>query len=311
MRDITSKPETLREATAQARLVMPPAAIARIREKRVEKGDPLEVARVVAFSGAKRTADLLPFCHPVRITGMEVETDFEEAALVLRVTVRGIESTGMELEAMTGASLAALNVYDMLKPHEKNITIEQVRLLKKRGGRSDWTEHLEPPLSAAVVVLSDTVSAGKKVDRAGLALRERLDKEQSVSVTHYRIIPDEPEQLRALVRALVDEGVDLILTCGGTGLSPRDTTVEAVTPMIERPLPGMMEAARAYGQRRTRYAMLSRGVAGTIGNTLLLTFPGSTRGAVESYEALFPAALHAFHAIRHLPHRDEEDRSTS
>ncbi len=123
-----------------------------------------------------------------------------------------------------------------------------------------------------------------------------------MEVAGYDILPDDPEKLKALVQRLVDEGVDLILTVGGTGLAATDQTVEALKPLIEREVPGIMEAARAYGQKRTPYAMLSRGIAGLVKNTLIITLPGSTRGATETMEALFPAVLHVFYVMRKLPH---------
>jgi molybdenum cofactor synthesis domain-containing protein len=96
--------------------------------------------------------------------------------------------------------------------------------------------------------------------------------------------------------------VDLILTTGGTGLGPRDVTVEATQEVIEREVPGMMEAVRAYGQARTPYAMLSRGVAGTRGKTLIINFPGSSRGTEEGLNALFPYLFHAYPMMEGMGH---------
>jgi cyclic pyranopterin phosphate synthase len=108
------------------------------------------------------------------------------------------------------------------------------------------------------------------------------------------VLPDDREQITARLRALVEDGVDLVLTTGGTGLGPRDVTVEATREVIDREIPGIAEAARAYGQERTPYAMFSRGVAGVSGKTIIVNLPGSSRGAEETMNAIFPALLHAY-----------------
>jgi molybdenum cofactor synthesis domain-containing protein len=166
-----------------------------------------------------------------------------------------------------------------------------IRLLEKKGGKSDWKDRFDGPVKAAVLVISDSVSSGKKEDKGGVAVVERL-KQLGVECDGTTVVPDEAEQIAMRVRAWANEGLDLILTTGGTGLSPRDRTPEAIAPILDREVPGIMEAARSYGQERMPWAMMSRGIAGMIGRTLVITLPGSTRGAQETMDALFPFVLH-------------------
>ncbi len=302
MKDITDKFETLREAVAEAFVAIPPAAQILLKERRTEKGDALEVARAAGLLAAKRTWELLPFCHPIPLTHVEISYSFEGEGVRIQASTKTIAVTGVEMEALTAVSIAALTLYDMLKPHTQEIEIRSLRLLSKKGGKSDYRDVLSPPVKAAVIVLSDSVAAGRKEDRAGKAIVEALQQEPSVEVKGYEILPDDPQRLKALVQRFVAQGMDLVLTVGGTGLAPTDQTVEALRPLMEREIPGVMETARAYGQRRTPYAMLSRGIAGMIKDTLVITLPGSTRGAKETYEAVFPAVLHVFFVLRKLPH---------
>ena len=123
-----------------------------------------------------------------------------------------------------------------------------------------------------------------------------------MEVSDYRIIPDEKEGIQEQVRQKCAEGVKLLILTGGTGLSPRDVTPEAVRPLLERPIPGIEEAIRAYGQSRTPYSMLSRSVSGLIGETLVLALPGSTKGAEESMDAIFPAVMHIFRVLEAFRH---------
>ncbi|HRF81635.1 MAG TPA: molybdopterin-binding protein, partial [Flavobacteriales bacterium] len=177
-----------------------------------------------------------------------------------------------------------------------------IRLQEKKGGKSDWKDRFDTPLKAAVLVISDGVASGKKEDKAGVAIEERL-KGLGISTAIRAVVADEPDEIAAMVKAWAGEGLDLILTTGGTGLSPRDRTPEAIAPLLDREVPGIMEAARSYGQERMPWAMMSRGVAGMIGRTLVITLPGSTRGAQETMDALFPFVLHVLkvqeHAFRH------------
>ncbi len=302
MKDITPKFETLRTAIAESFVAVPPDALELLKERQLEKGDALELARAAGVMAAKRTWELIPYCHPIPITHCDIRYEFEAEGVRVTATVKAIAPTGVEMEALTAVSVAALTLYDMLKPHTPNLEIAHIKLVEKRGGKGDWRDRLEPPVKAYVIILSDSVAAGVKEDRAGKAVLNVLEQEPSVEVAGYEVLPDDPEKLRALVQRLVAEGIDLVLTVGGTGLAPTDQTVEALRPLIERAVPGIMEAARSYGQKRTPYAMLSRGIAGMIKNTLVITLPGSTRGATETMEALFPAVLHVFYVMRKLPH---------
>ena len=303
MIDITHKPTSLREATATALVSVSDAAtIKALREKRVPKGDVLESARVAALFGVKKTHELIPDCHPLPIEHAECTFVVGEMNIVVTMRVRTIYRTGVEVEAMHGASVAALTIYDMLKPIDKGVMIAGIKLLEKKGGKSDWKDRFEAPVRAAVLVISDGVARGKKEDKAGASIATRLSA-LGVSVEIQAIVPDEPDDIAAMVKAWANEGLDLILTTGGTGLSPRDRTPEALASLLDREVPGIMEAARSYGQERMPWAMMSRGVAGMIGRTLVITLPGSTRGAQETMDALFPFVLHVVkvqeHAFRH------------
>lgn len=303
MIDITHKPTALREATAEATVSVSLAGtIAAIKEKRVPKGDVLEAARVAGLFGIKRTADMIPDCHPLPVEFAEVGFALEEKAIVVTVRVKTIYRTGVEVEAMHGASVAALTIYDMLKPIDKGITIDRIRLVEKKGGKSDWKDAFDKAPRAAVLIVSDGVAAGKKEDKAGATIVERL-KKLGVEVGAQAIVSDEPDRISMQVKSWALEKYDLILTTGGTGLSPRDRTPEAIAPILDRDVPGIMEAARAYGQERMPLAIMSRGVAGMIDRTLVITLPGSTRGAQETMDALFPFVLHVIkvqeHAFRH------------
>lgn len=303
MVNITHKNNTLRKAVAQAVVqVSRQETIAAIQEKKVPKGDVFEMAKTAGLFAAKRTSDMIPDCHPLPVEYTQISYRIEELSIYIEAEIHTIYKTGVEVEAMHAASVVALTMYDMLKPIDKAISIENIKLLEKKGGKTDYRKVVEENhINATVIVCSDSISAGEKQDRAGKAIMEKL-KSYEVSIEDYLIIPDEKDAIQRLVKEKSAKGVNLVIFSGGTGLSPRDVTPEALKPLIERPVPGIEEAIRAYGQDRTPYSMLSRSVSGLIGNTLVLALPGSTKGAEESMDAVFPAVMHIFRVLAAFRH---------
>ena len=302
MIDITHKSNTLRTAIAQAVIkVSKKETIQAIEQNTVPKGNVFAMSKAAGLLGIKKTPDLLPDCHPLPIefAGIEYEIDGLEIRIIC--TLKTIYKTGVEVEAMHGASVVALNMYDMLKPIDKGIEINQIKLLKKKGGKSDYIDRFHKELTAAVVVCSDTISKGQKEDKAGKAIIEKLES-YHVQIHDYCIIPDEVQNIQEKVKTHTNSGIDLLIFSGGTGLSKRDVTPEALDGLIERKIPGIEEAIRSYGQQRTPYAMLSRSVVGTIANTLVIAIPGSTKGAAESMDAVFPSVLHVFGIFKGARH---------
>ena len=259
------------------------------------------MSKAAGLLGVKRTPDILPDCHPLPIEFTSVEYDINGLEIKVLFTVKTIYKTGVEVEAMHGASVVALNMYDMLKPIDKGIEIHAIKLLNKKGGKSDFKDTFRKDLTAAVIVCSDTISGGHKEDKAGKAIIEKLES-CDVKISDYIIIPDEKDVIQEKAKAFQEQGVDLIIYTGGTGLSGRDVTPEALLPILDRRIPGIEEAIRNYGQDRMPYAMLSRSVAGTINSTLVLALPGSTNGAKESMDAIFPSVLHIFRILKGARH---------
>ena len=138
MVDVSAKSETVREAAARVTLRMRPATLGAVRAGQLAKGDVLGVARTAGIMAAKRTPDLIPLCHPLRITGVDVTftEDARKGELTVEARVRTVDKTGVEMEALTAVSVAALTVYDMIKAVEKGVTIERIELVEKLGGKS-------------------------------------------------------------------------------------------------------------------------------------------------------------------------------
>lgn len=301
MRDISAKVKTLRTATAKTVLKVSPSTIKAIKEGRIPKGDPLPVAKVAAVQAAKNTSQIIPYCHPLPIDYVGVEFDLKDNSIDIHATVKAVYKTGVEMEALTAASVAALTIYDMTKMLDEDMEISSTVLVSKTGGKSDFRQK-SSGLKAAVIVMSDTIAAGKKEDQSGQLIVERL-KTEGMEVVDYQIISDDPSGITAAINEFADEKkVDLIVTTGGTGTSPRDNTPQALVELLDREIPGIAETMRAYGQERTPYSMLSRSIAGTRGTTLIIAMPGSKGGVIDSLDAIFPAVAHVFKMLRGANH---------
>jgi cyclic pyranopterin phosphate synthase len=298
MVDVGLKPVTSRRAVATATVRMRPDVLASLLDAGGPKGDALVTSRLAGIGGAKRTADLIPLCHPLALDVVDVELTPDRASgtVTIRAEARATARTGVEMEALTAVSIAALTLYDMAKALQRDIVIERIELLEKTGGRSGAysretvasAEH-----EAVVVTCSNRSAAGKREDASGPALVVALrDAGFDVEPAAIVVADDESEIASLLVR-LADGGHRLILTTGGTGLTPSDVTPAATRRVLDREAPGLAELMRAAGLASTPMAALSRGLVGTRGRTLIANLPGSPKGAAESLAALLPVLRHA------------------
>jgi molybdenum cofactor biosynthesis protein MoaC len=294
MIDVSPKFHTLRYARAEGFLYGRPEVLRRVFAKTVPKGDVSEVARAAGIAAAKRCSDLIIFCHPVPLDWVEVRLEEHEKGIRVTAEVRAVWKTGVEVEAITAVTGALLNAYDMLKPLDQDLSFGEVRVVNKKGGKSDFCDPFPVPIKTAILVMSDSTHAGKRQDKSGKVIADFLTT-QPVTVDCYEILPDDRDLIAARLKKLADaEGFQLVFTTGGTGLGPRDVTPEATLTVLDRTVPGIVEAIRKHGKERTPYAMLSRGEAGLRGQCLIINLPGSSKGARESLEALFPGLLHIY-----------------
>lgn len=274
MRDVSFKITTRRAAIARAELTANPKTILAIREGKVPKGDPLPIAKVAAVTGAKRTTEWIPYCHPIPIEFVGVDFELLDDRIIVEVEVVSIAKTGVEMEAMTAAAAAALTLYDMLKMIDDDMEIVGVRLLQKLGGKSDHI--LSESWSAAVVTLE-----GQDAE-LGKAIAEGLVGRGAGEILR-REVPDE-DAIVAAIHDLVAKSVTAVLVAADGAL---------VGPLIEVPLPGVVEAIRRYQQERVPTSMLAEPAAGMVGSSVVIALPGLPEMASDTLNALFPGVLHA------------------
>ncbi|HEX4018569.1 MAG TPA: bifunctional molybdenum cofactor biosynthesis protein MoaC/MoaB [Frankiaceae bacterium] len=325
MVDVGDKEVTTRVAVAAGRLLVSPAVIALLRGDGVPKGDALGVARVAGILAAKRTPDLVPLCHPLPISGVTVDLELSEGAIEIRARVKTTGRTGVEMEALTSVAVAGLTLHDMVKAVDPQAVLTDVRVLSKSGGRSgDWERgdtavtpvhhHAEPASTAAahvagvspglpngalarVFTVSDRSHGGVRSDTSGPLLASLL-ADIGFIVDGVTVVPDEADVVAEALREAVAAGIDLVVTTGGTGFSPRDVTPEATLRVITREAPGLVEMLRAADRERVPTSILSRAVAGIAGGSVIVNLPGSTGGVRDGVAVLAPVIGHAIAQVR-------------
>jgi molybdenum cofactor synthesis domain-containing protein len=166
-----------------------------------------------------------------------------------------------------------------------------------------------PAVRVGVLTISDRSAQGEAEDVSGPLIGSLLQQRTSWSVVNQQVVPDEIGRIEATLRGWCAEGLDLILTTGGTGFAPRDVTPEATRRVIEREAPGIAEALRAESLKITRHAMLSRGVAGMTAQTLIINLPGSPKAVKESLDILLPVLPHALALLANKPDSERGHRS--
>jgi cyclic pyranopterin phosphate synthase len=303
MFDVADKSDTLRLATAQAVIRITPRTSKLIKEGRTPKGNIFDAARIAATMAAKRTSDLIPYCHPIPIDDVKVRFSLKDSdcSIEIKVQVKTVWKTGVEMESLTAACVASLTIYDMLKPIDESLSIESVKLIEKEGGTKNLLQsHASGHFTAAVLVTSD--SRGYKDDKSGKVIVDKL-KENGFEIAEYKVIADDIEMIESELKRFCDElRVNLVVTTGGTGIGPRDNTPDATKNVIERELTGVGETLRSYGQRRTPSSMLSRGISGVRERTLIVNVPGSMKAVSQSLNCMFPGLLHVFDILEGRAH---------
>lgn len=318
MANVAKKSITERTALATGRIIVGEYVFGKIKEKTMPKGDPLSLAETAAILGAKKTADIIPLCHPLGLDHVRVAiapegTDAFRVYCLATTTAK----TGVEMEALSAVSAALLTIWDLSKPVYADLKIEDIKLLQKTGGKSGrWRTEQEIPeaitayfaqsqarsplkgYTTSVITMSTRASQGIYEDLSGTYLKERLT-ELGAHIDFYEIIADDKEKLKA---ALLEQKTDLILITGGTGLGPDDCTPEALDEVIHRKADGLAEYLRLKGSQFTEKSWLSRQNAGVLGESLVIALPGSLKAVKENLGLLEPLLAHSLKMLKGAGH---------
>jgi cyclic pyranopterin phosphate synthase len=299
MVDVSAKPVTTRTAIAEGRLETTPEIMGLVKADGLPKADVLSTARLAGIMGAKKTSELIPLCHPLPLDKVAVEFELWESAIGIRATARTTGKTGVEMEALTAVAIAGLTLHDMVKAVDPRATLTNVRLVDKTGGKhGHWTReggvpnsHENAPSSsqgardrsAVVLVVSTAAASGDREDATGPLIASWF-AERGWQVAPVAVASD--AAVAEAIAAALASAPAVLVTTGGTGVSPDDRTPEATRLVLTQELPGVAEAIRARGLEATPTAALSRGLVGLAGETLIVNLPGSPGGVRDGLAVL-------------------------
>ncbi|WP_338056614.1 bifunctional molybdenum cofactor biosynthesis protein MoaC/MoaB [Salinibacterium metalliresistens] len=280
MVDVGGKAVTRRTAVATGTFTTTREVIALIRADDLPKADVLATARIAGIQGAKRTSELIPLCHPLPLSSVNVDFELGDDHVVITATARTTGQTGVEMEALTAVAVAGLTLHDMTKAVDPGSVLGDVRVTSKTGGK---TRVPVRPDTAAVVVVSTSAAEGTRDDTTGPVIAAWL-AERGYAVDAVEVVAD--ADVAEALAAAVAAAPAVVITTGGTGMTPTDRTPEATRPLLTRELPGVAEAIRARGLQVTPTAALSRGLVGVAGNTIIVNLPGSPGGVKDGLAVL-------------------------
>ena len=299
MVDITDKSPTVRMARAVGDVYLKHETINQIIDDKLPKGNVLTTAKIAGIQAAKKTADLIPMCHQLNLSFIDIKFEINPDYISIKATVKTKEATGVEMEALSAVFGAAITLYDMCKSIDNRIEIKSIKLEEKIGGKSDHATDYRPKVG--IITLSDSVSVGTRQDISGKILADGF-LGSGCSVEHRAALEDGSKQLVPLITQWVNSGVELILTSGGTGLGPRDLTIETIKELFDSKLTGIEQALHSYGRGKVKTAMLSRLTAGLFKGAIIIALPGSKGAANDALQVLIPTIFHSFHMMRGEQH---------
>jgi cyclic pyranopterin monophosphate synthase len=317
MINVGKKVSTSRCALAQGKIFVGEDAFMQIKNKTMPKGDPLVLSEIAGINGAKCAYQFIPLCHPLNLEQVIVYTvpNEEEYSIMVYCLASAFAKTGVEMEALAGVNAALLSIYDLCKIVNADLSISNIRLLFKQGGKSGLWIHSQgipeelraildipqQPLAnirTKVFEMSDRAYRGApNYPDVGIFLKSELEK-LGASPVDYELLPDDKDKLKQNIKQAATDSYDLIMLHGGTGISSRDITSAAVAEVADRILPGIGELLRKYGESYTPYSWLSCSIAAVVQRSLVVAIPGSKNAIYESMSVLpniLAKAVHELH----------------
>lgn len=291
MDDASSLPEAHNAAKAECKVYFSGDIKKFLLQDGNLKADIITAAKIAGIQAAKKTSDIIPLNHSNKLNWVNITFDLIQDHIKIISTAKAISRSDLEMEALTGAAIAALTIIDLCKEYDSKVNITDLKLVPRK--EKDKPLGSDTPVSVGIVIISDRVIAGLANDEPGKILQNGF-KEAGYLADDFSIIPNDPDKLVETIQDLLEKNIGLIFTLGGNGIGPRDITLAALEPFFDFRLEGIEQAMHSIAQLNHNGIYIDRLAAGKIGKSVVLCLPLNSDLAIEALHVLIPNIHQAF-----------------
>ncbi len=291
MDDSSSRPEAQQSAKAEGKIFFSNGAREILLEENAPKLDVITAAKVAGIQAAKRASEFIPFHHSTALNWIELDFTSTEDHIKIQSTVKAVTRSGLEMEALTAVSVAALTILDMCKDHDQQVNIQDIKLIPKVSKRRMLT--VKTALKVGIIVISDRITAGLADDEVGQVLQSGFAKE-GYHANNYSIISNDADKLIEKVQEWLEQNIELIITTGGNGIGPRDITLTSLEPFFDFRMEGLEQTLHSIAQVKNNGFYMDRLAAGKIGKTIVICLPIDITLVQDVLNVILPNIHQAF-----------------
>ncbi|KAA3610222.1 MAG: bifunctional molybdenum cofactor biosynthesis protein MoaC/MoaB [Calditrichaeota bacterium] len=291
MDDSSSKPEAQQSAKAEGKIYFSNGAREILLADNNPKADVITAAKVAGIQAAKRTSEFIPFHHANSLNWVELDFSSSEDHIKIESTVKAVTRSGLEMEALTAVSVAALTILDICKDHDQQVNIQDIKIVPKVSKKKMLT--VKTPLKVGVLVISDRITAGLADDEVGQMLQSGFAK-AGYHANNYSIISNDADKLIEKVQEWLEQNIELIITTGGNGIGPRDITLTSLEPFFDFRMEGLEQTLHSIAQVNNNGFYIDRLAAGKIGKTIVICLPIDNALAQDALNVILPNIHQAF-----------------
>lgn len=291
MEDASELPATQTEAQAETKVYFSNGAREIVLKEGVAKEEVVTAAKIAGIQAAKRTSEFIPFHHYNPLTWVDIS--FEPAIDYIKITasVKALSRAGLEMEALTAASVAGLTIVDLCKDHDRGVNMQDLKLVPKRIVKD--VTHITTTIRVGIIVISDRITAGIDRDETGTILMEGFEN-AGFEAGEYVVIPNDTDKLIDQIQEWLEQDIGLIITAGGNGIGPRDITLNAVEPFFDFRMEGVEQVLHSIAQANNNGFYMDRLAAGKIGKSIVLCLPLDSNLAKSMLPVVLPNIHQAF-----------------